>query len=83
MLFRSDLVEEIHAQVEKTLREGARLITGGKKLDRKGYFYAPTILADVTPEMTSYQEEVFGPVASIIKVRDLHEAIKIANHSDF
>ncbi|PZM83883.1 NAD-dependent succinate-semialdehyde dehydrogenase [Candidatus Gracilibacteria bacterium] len=80
---RADLVDEIHSQVEKTIGEGAKLLIGGEKLDRKGYFYAPTILADVTPEMTSYKEEIFGPVASIIKVKDLDEAVKLANNSDF
>lgn len=80
---RADLVDEIHNQVQKTISEGAKLLVGGEKIAGKGFFYAPTILADVTPEMTSYKEEIFGPVLSIVKVADLDEAIKIANDSDF
>jgi len=80
---KSDLCDEIDLQVRKTVLEWAILLTWGHKIDRKGYFYAPTVLKDVTPDMTSYKEEVFWPVASIIKVKDLDEAIKIANNSDF
>lgn len=80
---RKDLVEEINSQVQKTISEGARLLAWWEILQRKWFFYSPTVLADVTPEMTSYKEEIFGPVASIIKVSDLDEAIKIANNSDF
>lgn len=80
---RADLVEEIDEQVQKTIWEWAKLLTGWHKIDRKWYFYAPTVLAWVTPEMTSYKEEIFWPVASIIKVKDIDEAIKIANNSDF
>lgn len=80
---RADLVDEIHNQVQKTISEGAKLLIGGEKIAGKGFFYAPTILADVTPEMTSYKEEIFGPVLSIVKVADLDEAVKIANDSDF
>lgn len=58
-------------------------MTGGYRPDRRGYFYTPTILADVTKDMTSYKEEVFGPVMSIIRVRDTEEAIQVANDSDF
>lgn len=82
-LARWDLRDEIHDQVQRTLAEGARLITGGKKIDGTGYYYAPTILADVTATMTSYREEVFGPVASVIRVKDIDEAITVANDSDF
>lgn len=80
---REDLVDEIHSQVEKTVSEWAKLLIWWKSLDREWYFYEPTILADVTPEMTSYQEEIFWPVMSIIKVKDMAEAIEMANNSDF
>ncbi len=82
-LARADLVDEIHAQVQKTISEWARCLTGGEKLDRTWFFYAPTVLTDVTPDMTSYQEEVFGPVASIIRIASLDEAVEMANRSDF
>jgi len=80
---RLDLVEEIDQQVQKSIEQGARLICGGKKSGERGEFYEGTVLADVTPEMTSYKEEVFGPVASIIKSKDLEDSIRIANDSDF
>lgn len=80
---RRDLVDEIDAQVQKTISEGATLIFGGKKIGEKWFFYSPTILADVTPEMTAYNQEIFWPVMSIIKAKDLHDAIRIANDSDF
>ena len=82
-LAREDLVEEIDKQVQKTIGEWARLLAWWKKVWVKWFFYAPTVLADVTSEMTSYKEEVFGPVASIIKVKDLEDAVKVANNSDF
>ncbi|MDD5770097.1 MAG: aldehyde dehydrogenase family protein [Candidatus Gracilibacteria bacterium] len=74
---------DIESQVLKAVNSGARITTGGKKLDRKGYFFAPTVLADVTPETSSFNEEIFGPVASIIKVKDIKDAIKLANATDF
>lgn len=58
-LARLDLVEEVHSQVGKTISEGARLMCGGEILGERGQFYAGTILADVTPLMTSYREEIF------------------------
>ncbi len=82
-LARPDLVEEVDAQVQMTLFQGARLICGGKKLGERWQFYAPTVLADVTPAMCSYQEEVFGPVASIIKSSSVEESIALANNSHF
>lgn len=80
---RADLVEEIHSQVQKTIQEWAKLLVWWEKISWKWYFYFPTILADVTSEMTSYKEEIFWPVLSIIKVKNLDEAVKIANNSDF
>lgn len=80
---REDLLEEIHSQIQKTVSEWAKLLIWWKRLDRKWFFYTPTILADVTPEMTSFKEEIFWPVMSIIKIKDLDEAIKFANESDF
>ena len=82
-LAKLDLVIEIEKQVSKTVLEWAILITGWKRLDRKWYFFAPTVLKDVTSNMTSYKEEIFWPVASIIKSKSIEESIKIANNSDF
>lgn len=80
---RLDLVEEIDEQVQRTLSQGAKLVCGGKKVGDRGQFYAGTVLADVTPEMASYNEEIFGPVASIVKSKDIEDSIRIANDSDF
>ena len=62
---------------------GARVLTGGHPLDRPGYFYAPTVLTDIPKDSPAYQEEFFGPVASIFRVKDIDQAIRIANDSRF
>ena len=80
---RPDLADELHAQVEKSIAMGARLVTGGKKLDRPGSYYSPTILADVKKGMPVYDEETFGPVSAIITVKDEAEAIEVANDSRY
>lgn len=80
---RPDLVDEIHRQVERSIKLGARLVTGGYRLDRPGNYYAPTILADVKKGMPVYDEETFGPVAAIIPVKDEEEAIAVANDTRF
>jgi succinate-semialdehyde dehydrogenase/glutarate-semialdehyde dehydrogenase len=74
---------ELHAQVTDSLAQGAVLITGGHPLDGPGYFYAPTVLDRVGRGMRAYQEELFGPVASIIRVEDEEEALAVANESPF
>lgn len=80
---RTDLRDELHQQVEATLREGARLVLGGEKVAGQGNYYAPTILSDVTPNMTAFQQELFGPVAAIAVARDPQHALAIANDSEF
>lgn len=82
-LARKDLVLEIDKQVKKTISEWAELLVWWEIIDRKWFFYSPTILASVTKEMTSFKEEIFWPVLSIIKVKDISEAIKLANESEF
>ena len=76
------LLEEIHSQVTESITQGARLITGGSIIDQDRLIYAPTVLADVTDQMRCYQEEIFWPVASIIKAKDVADAIAIANNND-
>lgn len=76
-------LENMQGIVNKTAKEGAELLTGGKRLKDKGYFFSPTILKNVLPHMEIAQEEVFGPVAPIITANDEKEAIKIANDSKF
>ncbi len=80
---RVDLRNEIHEQVEKTIKQGGKLIIGGKIPDRKGAYYPATILADLKPGMTAFDEELFGPVASVIKAKNEEEAIELANNSTF
>ena len=76
-------VEEILIQIERAVLEGARLIRGGYRSDRKGAYIEPAILTDITPGMTAFKEEIFGPVLMIYKVKDEREAISLANATDF
>ncbi|MEG8234082.1 aldehyde dehydrogenase family protein [Pseudomonas orientalis] len=80
---RFDLRDELHDQVQATLEEGATLLLGGHKVAGAGNYYEPTVLADVTDQMTSFKQELFGPVASIITARDADHAVALANDSEF
>lgn len=80
---RRDLRDELHEQVLDALAHGATAIAGGQSIDGPGAFYAPTILSGVRSGMRAWTEEVFGPVALVIAVRDAEEAITIANGSRF
>jgi succinate-semialdehyde dehydrogenase / glutarate-semialdehyde dehydrogenase len=80
---REDLRDELHDQVQRSIEQGAELLTGGGPLDRPGYYYAPTVLDRVTPQMTAASEETFGPAAAILRVADEDEAIAVANDSEF
>ncbi|WP_318834882.1 NAD-dependent succinate-semialdehyde dehydrogenase [Burkholderia cepacia] len=80
---RFDLRDELDEQVQKTIDQGAMLLTGGKKIDGQGNYYAPTVLSAVRPGMTSFDQEVFGPVASLIVAEDAEEAVRLANLSEF
>src|SRR5712671_3148022 len=75
--------DELDAQVKASVAKGARLLTGGKKLEREGYYYAPTILADIPADAPAARDELFGPVASVFKAKDLSDAIAIANGTTF
>jgi succinate-semialdehyde dehydrogenase / glutarate-semialdehyde dehydrogenase len=82
-LARMDLRDALHEQVEKSIAKGARCLLGGKVPDGPGAFYPPTVLTDLRPGMPAYEEELFGPVASVIPVKDEAEAISVANTSVF
>lgn len=82
-LARFNLREDLHMQVEKSIAKGAKLLTGGYIPNRSGAFYPATVLSDVEPGMAAYHEELFGPVASVMKAKNDKEAIRIANDSIF
>jgi succinate-semialdehyde dehydrogenase/glutarate-semialdehyde dehydrogenase len=82
-LATKDGVAELDADVRKTVAAGARILTGGKTVDRPGNFYAPTVLADIPRNSPAYGEELFGPVASLFRVKDIDAAIKLANDTRF
>ena len=79
----ADLRDELHQQVKDSVAKGAVCKLGGEVPDGPGAFYPPTVLIDVTPGMPAYDEELFGPVASVIKVADVDEAVRVANDSEF
>jgi succinate-semialdehyde dehydrogenase len=80
---RHDLRDELHGQVQRTLAAGATVLLGGHPIDGPGNFYAPTVLAGVKPGMASFDEETFGPVASIVVAEDAEHAIELANTSEY
>jgi succinate-semialdehyde dehydrogenase len=80
---RADLRDELDGQVQRTIAAGATLLLGGKKIEGPGNFYAPTVLADVTPGMAAFDEETFGPVAAITVAANAEDAIVLANTSDY
>jgi succinate-semialdehyde dehydrogenase / glutarate-semialdehyde dehydrogenase len=82
-LANENQVETIAEQVERSVAAGARVLTGGRRIDRPGYWYEPTVLTGVTPDSPAYHDEVFGPVATLFRVRGLDDAIRLANDSPF
>lgn len=76
-------LEKIEELVKDAVDKGAEVLTGGKRMGGKGYFFSPTILGNVTPKMRMAQEEAFGPVAPITIVEDEMEAIRLANESQY
>lgn len=82
-LARVDLRDGLHDQVRRTVDAGAKLLIGGEVPDGPGAWYPPTVLAGVTEGMPAWSEELFGPAATLIKVRDEREAIEVANGTEF
>jgi succinate-semialdehyde dehydrogenase/glutarate-semialdehyde dehydrogenase len=78
-----DAVKDLDADVQKTVKAGGKLLTGGHPLKRPGNFYAPTVLTNIPKDSPAYGEEFFGPVASIFRVKDAGEAIRVANDVRF
>src|SRR5256884_2625205 len=82
-LATEQILHGVHEQVQKSIAAGAKLLTGGNRIYGPGFFYEPTVLINVPRESPAYSEEVFGPVASVFRVRDAAEAIEMANDTIF
>ncbi|MFW5707115.1 MAG: NAD-dependent succinate-semialdehyde dehydrogenase [Bacteroidota bacterium] len=80
---QDSLRDELHDQVLKSIEKGAKCLLGGYIPDREGAWYPPTVLAGIKPGMPAYEEELFGPVAALIRAEDEADAIRIANDSVF
>jgi succinate-semialdehyde dehydrogenase/glutarate-semialdehyde dehydrogenase len=82
-LAKSDLVDALDDQINASQAKGAAILAGGRRLEREGYFYEPTLISSVTPEMAVFTEETFGPAAALVRAEDADEAIAMANDSRF
>jgi len=82
-LATADAVKSLDADVQKSVQAGAKLLTGGHALKLPGNYYAPTVLTNIPKESPAYREEFFGPVALLFRVKDIDEAIRLANDSRF
>ena len=82
-LAKKAFVDDIDKQVQDSIKLGARLVTGGHRIDGPGNFYAPTILADVTPDMPVFNQETFGPVLALVGASSSEQAIKLANTTQY
>ncbi len=77
------ILEDVDRQVRKSVEAGAKVLTGGKPIDGPGNFYPPTVITDIPEHSPGYKEEIFGPVASLFRAKDIDAAIRIANDTDF
>ncbi len=82
-LVNKNALEKVHNYTEIGIKEGAKLLTGGKRFGKKGFFYEPTVFTDTSPQMRISQEEIFGPTTSIIAAENIDDAIEAANSVDF
>ena len=82
-LATEEILVQLDHQVKKSIEMGAKLLLGGRRLNQPGYYYTPTVLAQIPKGSPAYKEELFGPVASIFRVKDTREAIALANDSQF
>jgi succinate-semialdehyde dehydrogenase / glutarate-semialdehyde dehydrogenase len=80
---REDLRDGLHDQVTRSVEAGAKVVLGGTLPDRPGAFYPPTIVTEIHPGMAAFDEETFGPVAAILRVKDEAEAVELANNSRY
>jgi len=77
------IADDLEKQVAESVRRGARVLTGGARRAGPGNFYEPTVLTDIPRESPAYRDEMFGPVAALFRVRDIDEALRIANDTTF
>ena len=82
-LATEQILNGVHQQVQKTIAMGAKCLTGGNRIAGPGFFYEPTVLTDVPKDSPAFREEVFGPVAAVLRVSDAEEAIDLANDSRY
>jgi succinate-semialdehyde dehydrogenase/glutarate-semialdehyde dehydrogenase/succinyl-CoA reductase len=82
-MVREGALEDLDRQVRESVRQGARLVAGGERIDGPGFFYEPTVLTGVELDMTVMKEETFGPVAPIMSVKNDDEAVQAANATEF
>ena len=82
-LAKPAFVDDIERQVQESIAMGARLVTGGHRIDRPGNYFAPTVLADVTPDMPVFREETFGPVMAIVRADSAEDAIALADDTRY
>ncbi|MDP8990997.1 MAG: aldehyde dehydrogenase family protein, partial [Acidobacteriota bacterium] len=82
-LVNAEAIATICIDIQKSVEAGAKVLTGGKAAGGQGYFFEPTVLSDIPKDSPAYKEEFFGPVASLFRVKDLDEAIHIANDTRF
>ena len=77
------ILHDLEEQVRRSVAAGARVLTGGQRIERPGNYYAPTVLVDVPEDSPAYREELFGPVAVVMRVRGIDAAIRLANDTPF
>jgi succinate-semialdehyde dehydrogenase/glutarate-semialdehyde dehydrogenase len=82
-LATADILADLDDQVRRSVAKGVRVLTGGHKLDRPGNYYAPTVLTGGAKDAPAYSEELFGPVAVILRAKGFDEAVRLANETDF
>ncbi len=82
-LATADILATLDEQVQKSVQAGARILTGGHRLDGPGNYYTPTVITDIPRNSPAYTEELFGPVAALFRVRDIGDAIRLANDTTF
>ena len=80
---RKDLMEHLESQVERSIAAGAKALMGGHCMGGRGFYYAPTVLAEVKPGMPAFDEEIFGPVAAVVAAKDVDEAMELANRTEY